>query len=204
MKGFRSSIPIDELVSLILSRAKNRFRPDINLREQLLASSRCRPKTGGTTCVPAREVLFRFRSKLSITRCGCWEYPMRKGRKYPVVSVAGRQLNANRLAWVLAGGKLKRSDLVLHTCDNPLCCNPEHLFIGTHQDNSDDKYAKGRQNPIKGEEVNTAKLTEANVRDIKRRQALGEKTQSIRRDYPFVTRHIFQRIKLNRIWKHIK
>lgn len=56
---------------------------------------------------------------------------------------------------------------VLHTCDRPQCVNPAHLWLGTHQDNMDDRYRKGRGNNCKGEEVGTHKLTEEEVLKIR-------------------------------------
>lgn len=51
---------------------------------------------------------------------------------------------ASRIAFVLAGGVFDDGPLVLHKCDSPSCCNPAHLFAGTHRDNSRDAVAKGR------------------------------------------------------------
>lgn len=57
---------------------------------------------------------------------------------------------AHRLAWVLANGREVPPDkLVLHRCNRPSCCNPKHLYIGTHQDNADDKVRAGRQGRAK-------------------------------------------------------
>lgn len=56
---------------------------------------------------------------------------------------------------------------VLHKCDNRLCLNPKHLFLGTHRDNVKDMVSKGRQ--VKGERCPASKLTEAQVLEIKSR-----------------------------------
>lgn len=64
---------------------------------------------------------------------------------YGQMGIGGHRLAyAHRIAWVLAHGELDDEVLVLHCCDNPPCCNPDHLFLGTHQANSDDKISKGR------------------------------------------------------------
>jgi hypothetical protein len=75
----------------------------------------------------------------------CWEFagPTRKG--YGQLGVgSGRHISAHRISWELANGPIPDGMQVLHTCDNPPCVNPAHLFLGTHQDNMDDMVAKGR------------------------------------------------------------
>lgn len=57
----------------------------------------------------------------------------------------GRHVLAHRALFISMVREISPDLLVLHRCDNPRCVNPEHLFVGTHQDNSDDKFAKGRQ-----------------------------------------------------------
>lgn len=68
---------------------------------------------------------------------------------YGRLSVRGRQMKAHRLAWIIQNGPIPDGLHVLHTCDNPPCCNPEHLFLGTHQDNMTDASVKGRFMPDK-------------------------------------------------------
>jgi len=73
-----------------------------------------------------------------------------------------RMVRAHRLAWMIKNGDIPERMLVLHKCDNPKCVNPDHLFIGTNQDNMDDMNKKGRGKPpeIKyGDTHSRAKLT---------------------------------------------
>jgi hypothetical protein len=62
------------------------------------------------------------------------------------VWVDGKARKAHRIAWVLTNGPLADGENVLHTCDNPPCCNPAHLFAGSKRDNTVDMVHKGRHN----------------------------------------------------------
>lgn len=80
---------------------------------------------------------------------GCWLYTgFRKWDGYGwlarIVNGKQRYLTAHRYAWMLMHGEPRKGLHILHKCDNPPCCNPDHLFIGTHQENHADKMAKGR------------------------------------------------------------
>ena len=69
---------------------------------------------------------------------------------YGRIRVGGRLLRPHRVAWELERGPIPKGKIVCHTCDNPLCCRIEHLFIGTHDDNMRDMTVKGRhRNTIK-------------------------------------------------------
>ena len=76
----------------------------------------------------------------------CWVFtgqPNEDG--YGHVRHDGRMVGAHRVAWEKATGTWPPSDMdVCHTCDNPPCCNPAHLFLGSHADNNADRHAKGR------------------------------------------------------------
>ena len=79
---------------------------------------------------------------------------------------------AHRVSWKLHNGPIPRGMCVLHHCDNPLCVNPAHLFLGTKADNTKDMMLKGRQPAISmirhpGESNGRAKLTEKEVRIIR-------------------------------------
>lgn len=75
-----------------------------------------------------------------------------------------RPTPAHRAAYLLCVGNIPDGMFVCHSCDNPRCCNPKHLFLGTQQDNVDDCVAKGRHSH--GERHPRAMLTEDDVRQI--------------------------------------
>ncbi len=95
----------------------------------------------------------------------CWAWlgagSTKPGADYGHVKTpGGRQWGAHRVAYVLSHGVgIPDGMFVCHHCDNPRCCNPSHLFVGTHQDNVDDKVAKGRQ--ARGAAMSAAKLPTA-------------------------------------------
>lgn len=100
----------------------------------------------------ARAVVFcsyacRFWDKVCFGQPdACWEWAgARKGSQgYGEFGVNRMPATAHRVAWELTHGPIPDGLFVLHRCDNPPCCNPAHLFLGTHQDNMADRDAKGR------------------------------------------------------------
>lgn len=115
--------------------------------------------------------------------------------------VAGTTFNrAHRYSYALHTGDLLVGRQACHTCDNPSCVNPEHLFSGTAKDNMDDMIAKGRQrNAPKGELNGHAVLTQAQARAI-----LGDARPytAIAADYG-VTPMTVSDIKNKHSWKHL-
>src|SRR4051794_32506507 len=102
--------------------------------------------------IPANEVLGRFWSKVSKRGHpkGCWEWTagVFKSGGYGQFNmrVAGKRqpYRAHRISYELAHGPIPSDLCVLHECDNRVCVNPAHLFLGTRGDNCDDMHAKGR------------------------------------------------------------
>jgi hypothetical protein len=75
----------------------------------------------------------------------CWEWrASTNSYGYGKFGIVGRVLGAHRIAWELSHGPVPEGQCVLHRCDNPPCCNPAHLFLGTQADNMRDCKAKGR------------------------------------------------------------
>jgi len=93
--------------------------------------------------------------------------------------------DAQRVSWKLAYGPIPPGMYVLHRCDNPPCVRPEHLFLGTHKENMQDMTAKGRHGVFDraGEKNGNAKLTEAQVVEIRERAAAGERGLTLAAEY---------------------
>lgn len=164
-------------------------------------------QTGRTSQIPISD---RFWSKVKI--CGedeCWPFTANDGfNGRGIFWIGEKSYSAAKASWIITNGD--PGELwVLHSCDNPPCCNQKHLFLGTRQDNVDDMMNKGRgsfhKNPIfglRGEDHVGSKLTEKDIRRIRR---LSHKlSQQEIADEIGVARTTIQSILERRTWKHVK
>lgn len=148
----------------------------------------------------------------------CWEWRRARKDGYGWLWVGDGQCDrAHRVAWLLTNGEIP-ADLphVLHHCDNPPCCNPEHLFVGTNADNVADMCAKARQaagdrsgarlHPerlARGEANGAAKLTWAQAAEIRtRRRAGGETGRALAAEFG-VSPMIVSKIARGILWKEV-
>lgn len=115
----------------------------------------------------------------------------------------GKDFKAHRVAWALINGPIPEGMEVLHSCDNPPCVNPSHLFLGTQQDNIDDMMQKGHytRHAAFGEANGSSKLTETQVSEIL--QAKGQ-TSSILASKYAVSPSLIKQIRRREIWKSLK
>lgn len=107
----------------------------------------------------------------------CWPWTGAIGTHgYGVIGTEGSgTITSHRAAFLVANGYLP-AGVVMHSCDNRPCCNPGHLLDGTQAQNLADMVAKGRKGPgPRGEQCRTAKLTAAQVIEIRRRWDAGER-----------------------------
>ncbi len=109
----------------------------------------------------------------------CWEWTAGKtGAGYGAFYYNRKQVLASRVAWELEHGPVPSGEhygttCVCHICDNPGCCNPNHLFLGTHSENMIDMYKKGRGVDHAGERGGSSKLTNEDVAWIRMWLGLG-------------------------------
>jgi hypothetical protein len=134
--------------------------------------------------------------------CLEWEGSV-DGCNYGTLSFYGELFKTHRLSYMFHFGEIPKGFYICHHCDNPRCCNPEHLFLGTSKDNSDDKYKKHRENIIKGEEHPNAKLNREKVVEIRKMFISGLYTKkSLSQIFGVYPKAISDILK-NRTWKHV-
>lgn len=107
---------------------------------------------------------------------GCWMWLGCRGKYndgYGSISFDGRIIITSRFSWFIHFGAPPDDLCVLHTCDTPGCVRPDHLFLGTQQDNARDRCAKGRQAKQKGSANANARLTEDGVRYLRQHYKPG-------------------------------
>jgi predicted DNA-binding protein (UPF0251 family) len=153
---------------------------------------------------------------------GCWEWQGATRHGYGVLNRQGHAERAHRISWELTYGPIPDGLVVCHRCDNPPCCRPDHLFLGTVADNSADMYAKGRGNTgdrngmrrhpaarqwgnrygalhperrARGEQVKSAVLTADQVRAIRARHRAGIGYRRLAREFGVHRRTIWAIVK---------
>jgi hypothetical protein len=129
---------------------------------------------------------------------GCWNWSGSVWKTgYGRFHYQDKSCKAHRLSWMFYVGRVADDVCVLHKCDNRLCVNPDHLFLGSRKDNNLDKTAKGRQS--KGGLVNTAKLTPEQVVELRN----SDSPTIVLASKFGVTKDHVNKIKRREIWKHV-
>lgn len=146
----------------------------------------------------------RLFSRAMIQPNGCWEFSGERDKDgYGKIKVAGRRCMAHRVAYDLCTGDIPDGMFVCHTCDNPPCVNPAHLWLGDAQANIDDSIAKGRQCHLRGEASGPANLTDEQAREAYRLSWEGRLTQREIADELGTTQGNVWKIKHRQRWKHL-
>ena len=158
----------------------------------------------------------RFWKKVAITanpnKCWEWKGAYRPRTGYGSITVNKKSISTHRYSYSINKGEIPKGLCVLHSCDNPICVNPNHLTVGTHAENSSDMVRKGRQakgirsgrytkpeKNVKGIKNHLHKLTEAQVLEIR---ASKHKTKELALLYGVRVDTILD-IRSRHTWKHI-
>lgn len=114
---------------------------------------------------------------------------------------AGRTILAHRAVWEVFNGPIQGGLCACHHCDNRACVNPAHLFLGTRGDNNRDAAAKGRM--ARGEGNGQARLTAAEVLEIRDRRDAGETQNEIARSFGVSQSHVSAIVR-RELWSHLR
>lgn len=140
----------------------------------------------------------------AIKQQGCWPWTGPVDRHgYGRVQMNGKSVGAYRVAWLLFRGEIPSGLHVLHNCNNPNCCNPDHLRLGTHAENMRDMAASGigRRPRFKRDgRPSAAKLSASDVIEIRQRLSAGERRADLAAEFG-VTPSNISHISRNKSWR---
>jgi len=132
---------------------------------------------------------------------GCWNWTSNiQSKGYGTLTWQRKMTYAHRLSYEIHYGPIPSGAFVCHTCDNPSCVNPEHLFIGSPKDNSSDMVAKNRQ--CKGSAFPQSKLTTRDIKEMRRLRNNGYTYQRLADRYKISKSHARHCVN-KRYWKHV-
>lgn len=147
------------------------------------------------------DVIDRFNDKYTPEpNSGCWLWTGSLSNKgYGLFYLNGKSCRAHRVSWEIFKTPIPAGMLVCHTCDNPPCVNPDHLYVGTPRDNTQDMLRRGRMASTSGEQHGNSKLTELDVMAIR---ADPRTQEEIAFDFGITDGHV-SKIKLRAAWGHL-
>lgn len=150
--------------------------------------------------LPTVELVLALAKRLKIVG-ECWEWQGSRDAGYGTICLSQRIYYTHRIAYQLGTGLDPGPLLVCHHCDNPPCCRPSHLFLGTVKDNANDAVAKGRLrgHSAPGSCNHQAKLTEAQAIEIKYSTETG---RAIAARFG-ISEMVVSLIKRGKRWTHI-
>ncbi|GEM_PF-5814650 len=135
----------------------------------------------------------------------CWNWLAGTCEGYGRIRFFGEALGSHVVAYRLAYGNVPEGKMVLHRCGNRLCCNPDHLYAGSHSQNTSDAVGHGTHvcNFGKGEDHISAQLTAEQIFEVRSAIARGETQRSIAARLGVVQQTI-SAINLGKTWGHVR
>lgn len=164
----------------------------------------CSKKCAGLgMCISPQELFERY-VKIAAPE-GCWEWSGARDRDgYGICgnrSGSEGERRAHRFSYELHFGPITEGFIICHRCDNPPCCNPAHLYLGTDADNATDR--KDRLGYPLGCKNSNAKLTESTVGEIKAALRSGMSGYRLAKQFG-VSERAINFIRHGRTWKHVE
>jgi hypothetical protein len=157
-----------------------------------------------------KSFLESFEDNVIMNIDGCWEWKGVVSRHgYPMIYANGKTIRAHRFSYSHFIASIEDGMIICHKCDNTLCTNPDHLFQGTHKDNTQDCISKNRfkipanVDKAKGSKQGMSKLTETDVYKIKQMINDGISNRPIAKIFGVIHATISQ-IRCGKTWKHVQ
>ncbi len=153
---------------------------------------------------PIKNRILKYVSNVNSNDCWVWKKYLDKdgyGQIFTIENGIRKRKRSNRAAYEVFIGEIPDGMHVLHKCDNRACCNPDHFFLGTQEDNMADKVNKNRQ--LFGEIHPLSRIDESMVMEIHRKYNIGYTQQRLSEEYNVSRQHIGNIISGKR-WKHME
>ncbi len=153
------------------------------------------------------DLIARFWAKVDRRDAGeCWPWMATTRESYGAIKHRGKVFSAHCVAWILANARqIPKGQIVRHSCDNPQCCNPAHLLLGTPADNVRDMHERGLARYARGAQCYNAVLTEElvrTIRSIREAERIGYRAIARRLGIPEHEQAV-KGVVENKSWKHV-
>lgn len=155
----------------------------------------------------ATEIVSMIAAHADESSCLEWPYKRKAtGLPYGIVRHDGTDWRVHRLAYKIVHGDIPDGKIIMHSCDNPPCFNPNHLSPGTRTENAADRHQKGRTkkavSPVRGEAQWKSKLTDSDIIEIRESYRNGHSQTAVAIHFS-ISQVCVSRIVLGRSWKHV-